>query len=165
MEIAVNRPVYGLYLLFFLFALSACEVRVEKLGTHGINGRHFLFNSSVGAWQDSVFRLYGNGQVVTNSGKLGKGSYEIRLTAKGTQAFQQYPSIKVSLNSEELKEIRLDSGYVAYSIPFLLEKEKDIEVNISFDQDGADKKGNDRDVLIRSCTVDTVPGASPGNKK
>jgi hypothetical protein len=165
MKIPVNLLSYYILMLYLLFTISACEIRVEKLGTHGINGRFFLFDPSVAAWQDSVFRLYGNGEVVTNSGDLDKGAYEIRLTARGTQAGGQYPSIKVALNSEILKDIHLDSGYVTYRIPFLLEKKKDVEVDIYFDQDAADKSGNDRDVLIRSCTVDTISGDAPGNKK
>jgi hypothetical protein len=140
-------------LLCSLAGVSSCQLRVEKLKTYGINEQHFVFDASVAVWQDSVFRLYGNGRVVTNAGKLDKGAYEITLCARGTPAYNIYPTINVELDNEVLKEVLLDSGFVTYHIPFRLNSSENAEVAVVFKQDGSDDQGHDRDVLIRYSMV------------
>jgi len=140
-----------------ILLLMGCNLRVEKLKTKDINDRYFDFEPGTGSWQDSVFRLCCNGIISTGKTLLDKGRYEIMLVAKGTPAYREYPIIKVMLNSTLLEEVRLDSNFTGYRIPFDLEERKDVRVRFRFDQDGLDAQGNDRDIFIRSVTIHEIP--------
>ena len=147
------RSVAALVLPAIVFFMAACTLRVEKLKSPGINDPFFDFDPNIGSWQDSVFLMCCNGTISTGEGQLTKGSYEIRLTAKGSQAYMEYPALKVMINRRLLETVRLDSNFTTYRIPFVLEENDAVRIRLRFDQDGLDDKGNDRNVFIRKVTV------------
>ena len=144
-------PVWAILVLQLLF--SACTLQVEKLEPYGINDQFFVASPKIGVWQDSVFRFCCNGTIATHRSLLDKGDYTILLNSMGTQAYQTYPLIKVRVNDSLLKAIKLDGAFTTYRVPFSLQKKDSVDVSVVFDQDGADDKGNDRDVLIKSIRV------------
>lgn len=136
---------------FVLCSVLACTLQVEK---DEVNDQHYVFGPKVGSWlNDTVFRFCCNGSISTHSSDFDKGKYEILITAKGTQAYNVYPHIQVSLNNKALRMIQLDSNYATYHIPFSLSEKQNIGLQVLFDQDGLDGNGNDRDVLIRKISV------------
>lgn len=149
----IARPFAVLASVVAVILLGACTLRVEKIKTPGINEHYFDFDPDIGSWQDSVFLMCCNGSISTGESSLDKGRYEVTLVAKGTQAYQVYPTLKVMLNRRLLQEVRLDSSFSTYRIPFSLEEKKDVSIRVRFDQDGLDKQGNDRNVFIRQVTV------------
>jgi hypothetical protein len=85
---------------------------------------------------------------------LDKGSHKLIVEAKGTPAYLVYPVVTVMINDNTLKEIHLDGNYTVYEMPFDLKEKSSVTVQLKFDQDGLDDKGNDRDIFIRDIDID-----------
>jgi hypothetical protein len=136
-----------------LLFISSCTLKVEKLEPYGINDQSFVVSPKAGVWQDTVFRFCCDGSISTHRSLLDKGNYTIQLDSKGTPAYNSYPVLKIRVNDSTVKELRLNSRYTTYNIPFSLARKDSTNVSLVFDQDGLDDKGNDRDVLIRSIRV------------
>jgi len=154
MDVPIKSRFFAVLVAVVITALlPGCTLRVEKLKTYGINDHYFDFDPDTGSWQDSVFLMCCNGSISTGESPLDKGRYEVTLVAKGTQAYQVYPAVKILLNRTLLQEVRLDSNFSTYRIPFSLEEKKDVRIRVRFEQDGLDKEGNDRNVFIRQVTV------------
>ena len=161
MYLSINRRrCRDLCLSIFLFTSSACTLRVEKIIPFGINDQHFEFSSGVASWQDSVLVICCNGKVSTPSAALEKGSYMVLVQARGSQAGQIFPQLKVRLNDKVLQEVRLDSNFRTYRLPFELAEKERIRVQVLFDEDAVDIKGNDRNIMIRQLLV--VPSGEAG---
>jgi len=161
MYLSINRRrCRDLCLLIFLLTSSACTLRVEKIKPFGINDQHFEFSSGIARWQDSVLIICCNGKVSTPSATLEKGSYVVQVQASGSQAAQMFPLLKVRLNDKVLQEVRLDSGCRTYRIPFILSEKERIRIQMVFDDDAVDLKGNDRNIMIRQLLV--LPSGQAG---
>jgi hypothetical protein len=150
---AAMRPAVSFCLLTHLFFTCGCTLVVEKVEKFGVNDHQYEYPPAIGSREDPDFRFCCNGTISTHTSEFDKGRYEIVIKAKGTPAYEVYPLIRVLLNNTVQKEIRLDGDYTTYRIPFVLQEKKTIGVQIQFDQDGVDDKGNDRDVLIRKISV------------
>jgi hypothetical protein len=148
------RPFLALGAL--LCFIASCTLRVERIKAYGIKDQRFDFDYDIGSWQDSVFLFCCNGTISTPRGEFEKGEYQVILTARGTQAAGVYPTAKVLLNHKNLRELHLDSSFSTYRVPFTLETKTIISIQLLFDQDGVDEKGNDRNIYIRNMAVDTV---------
>lgn len=144
-----TRYVLVLQYLLALFFLFSCTLRVEKIKPPPL----MAFESQQ---QDSILRVCCNGDISTNEKEFAAGKYEIQLTTKGSSAYEVYPLIKLKLNDSIIKEIRLDSNYTLYRIPFSLTKEGKVKIKLRFDQDGLDDKGNDRDVYIKNVDIKKI---------
>jgi Ca-dependent carbohydrate-binding module xylan-binding len=125
----------------------------DALWNQPVNNQQFGFTPGSGYWQGGDFLFCCNGKVSTPRSLLAPGHYEIQLNSKGTAAYNIYPLLKVRLNDSLLQEIRLTDEFDTYQIPFVLGKPDSVAVNVIFDQDGIDQKGNDRNVLIKSIYV------------
>ena len=155
---ALLCPAANLFFGIFVFVIPACTLNVEKIEKYGVNDQQYEYGPTIGNWgeQDTIFRFCCNGTISTHKSEFDKGRYEVIILAKGTQAYRVYPLIRILLNNKALGEIRLDSNLTTYRLPFLLEEKKIISVQVSFDQDVLDDKGNDRDVLIRRIAVSPI---------
>jgi hypothetical protein len=103
--------------------------------------------------------------VSTPSGALEKGSYVVLVQARGSQAGQKLPLLKVRLNDKSLQEVRLDSNFRTYRLPFVLAEKERIRVQLVFDEDAVDLKGNDRNVMIRQLLVVPSGAADTSDKR
>jgi hypothetical protein len=158
MKTFLKRRLFFSFSIVFVFcSVFSCTLQIDKIDQGEVNDQHYVFGRKVGSWlNDTVFRFCCNGSISTHSSEFDKGKYEVLIMAKGTQAYNTYPHIQVTLNDKALKTIELDSNYTTYNIPFSLTEKQDIGIQILFDQDGLDSLGNDRDVLIRKIRVDSV---------
>jgi Ca-dependent carbohydrate-binding module xylan-binding len=148
-------PFAGLLCAAFLLSLHGCSVRVEKIEKYGVNDQQFEHAPAIGSWTEmgEVFRFCCNGTISTHPSELNKGSYDVVILAKGDPAYQVYPLIRIMVNDTALGEIRLDDHFTTYRLPLVVKEKKPVAVQIAFDQDGLDDKGNDRDVLIKRINV------------
>lgn len=138
-----------------LLLCYGCTLKVQKLKhePYGINDQAFVANEKIATWHDTIFRFCCNGTISTHRSLLDKGHYVILLDSKGTPAYNSYPTVKVRVNDSLVKEERLDAILRTHVIFFSLEKKDSAGISLTFDQDGIDNKGNDRDVFIQSIQV------------
>lgn len=150
----------GSPVLIFI-VLFSCEVRVETKGPldhSNIRIEDFDVAPSVGIRTEqtirSPIRLFANGFVISkNEFPIKKGGYLLSIEAKGTPAYTVYPKIKVFLGDLLLDELQLGDQYSISTIKFKVEKEQYSILKLQFDSDGLDDKGNDRDVFIKSISL------------
>jgi hypothetical protein len=147
-----------LFLGASLLVLS-CKVKVEKekeavAAQPAVPASDvYEYMPNVGVWNGDIFRFCCNGVVATHKQALTAGNYEVLLTSRGTMAYEVYPLIKVQWNDSLLQEVRLDSTYKTYNLPFSLAKDDSVKVQVFFNQDGLDDKNNDRDVFIKKIEI------------
>lgn len=162
MDISVKQGYCGsLILSAVLLTVAACKIHVEKIKPFTINDQHFEYSSGIASWQDSVFVICCNGTVTTPSETFDKGQYMLTIRAKGSQAGQVYPLLKVRLNGKPLQDVRLDSTFTDYRLPFQLEEKKSVRIAMVFDQDAVDKDGHDRNVFIKHVLVTPSTNIAP----
>ena len=128
--------------------LSDTNLKIEHFGVSPEAGKR------LGASIKSPIELFANGTLVSrNEFPLTKGTYILALEAKGSQAYNIYPKIKIFLDDLLLEELQLTEEYLSFSITFRIEKEQYSILKIQFDSDDSDKNGNDRNVFIKSISL------------
>ncbi|MFZ6014104.1 MAG: carbohydrate-binding domain-containing protein, partial [Bacteroidota bacterium] len=149
-------PLY-ISLMFFL----SCQVRIETkepLTHSNIKLEDFEVPQNIAkrighTMNKAEVQMFANGLLPSKKFPLKKGYYTLTIEAKGTQAYNVYPNLKVFLDAELLGEVELLGEYSVSRLSFQAEKEQLSQISIAFDSDGLDDKGNDRDVFIKSVSL------------
>ena len=136
--------------------LICCQVKIERkspLTGLNISTKNFKISDTVGFLAADTLNFLANGKATSDKFLLDTAIYNLFLNAKGTQAYNVFPKIKVYLNDKLIGDPQLGGEYNVSAVEFKVDKKDIYHLSIQFDSDGLDDKGNDRNVLIQSISI------------